>query len=440
MGGGASSTQTQKGMKKWIFLLWASALYAEDTSHHPVLPSDLLNEQLPKWIRVSMQHRFRFEEYQALRFRADNNDHWLLNRLRLNLTLKPTKWWTFNFQAQDARIFFKENPSGAAPYVNRTDLRLAYTDFGEIGKSRLALRFGRQELAYGEERVLGAANWGNVARTFDAVKLVLRQGPSQLDLFSASVTKPQIRGLSHHLEGNNLHGAYLHLEKLIPRAIGEPYFLWRLGPSSRGPLDLKTTGLRIAGKLPAHFDYSTEFIAQTGSIGTSRMGANATHLVLYRALSPVSHYKPRWFTEYNHATGDRDPNDQKISTFDQLYPTPHDKTGLADQVGWQNIHHLATGIDFTPWRHWILRGSVQDWYLDQARDGIYLTNGTLVFRDPTGRSGRHVGEETDVTAIYTAGAQSIGLGYGHIFAGDFLRHVSPGHGLNYAYLNVGYRF
>lgn len=427
-------------MKKFLLLLWAATLYAEETPHHPALPSDLLNEQLPKWIRVSLQHRFRFEQYQALRFRAGNDDHWLLNRLRMNLTLQPTKWWSFTFQGQDARIFFKENPIGAAPFTNRTDLRLAYTDFGQPGKSRIALRFGRQELAYGEERVLGAANWGNVARTFDAVKLVLRQGPLQLDLFSASVTKPLARGLSHHLEGNNLHGAYLHHEKLIPRATLEAYLLWRLGPSSRGALDLKTTGLRLAGELPAHLDYSTEFIAQTGAIGGSRMGANATHLILYRSLSPASRFKPRWFAEYNHATGDRDPNDQKISNFDQLYPTPHEKTGLADQVGWQNIHHLATGVNFTPWRRWTVRGSMQDWYLDQARDGVYLTNGTLVFRDVTGRSGRHVGEEADLTAIYTAGAQSIGLGYGHIFAGGFLRHVSPGQGLNYFYLNVGYRF
>ncbi|MFN8941738.1 MAG: hypothetical protein ACK5ZJ_18560, partial [Acidobacteriota bacterium] len=68
-------------MKKFLLLLWAATLYAEETPHHPALPSDLLNEQLPKWIRVSLQHRFRFEQYQALRFRAGNDDHWLLNRL-----------------------------------------------------------------------------------------------------------------------------------------------------------------------------------------------------------------------------------------------------------------------------------------------------------------------------------------------------------------------
>ena len=35
-------------------------------------------------------------------------------------------------------------------------------------------------------------------------------------------------------------------------------------------------------------------------------------------------------------------------TFDQLYPTGHDKLGLTDQVGWRNIHHLREGIEITP--------------------------------------------------------------------------------------------
>jgi hypothetical protein len=36
--------------------------------------------------------------------------------------------------------------------------------------------------------------------------------------------------------------------------------------------------------------------------------------------------------EYNYASGDADPVDGIRGTFDQLYPTAHDKYGLADQV------------------------------------------------------------------------------------------------------------
>ena len=57
---------------------------------------------------------------------------------------------------------------------------------------------------------------------------------------------------------------------------------------------------------------------------------------------------PKVTSEYNFATGDDVANDGKRQTFDQLYPTGHDKLGLADQVGWRNIHHLREGIEITP--------------------------------------------------------------------------------------------
>ena len=56
-----------------------------------------------------------------------------------------------------------------------------------------------------------------------------------------------------------------------------------------------------------------------------------------------------------------------------------------------------------------------------------------MFRDPAGRTGKHIGEELDATASYT-------VGVGHLFPGEFLSHFSQGKSLNYFYLNVGYRF
>ena len=54
------------------------------------------------------------------------------------------------------------------------------------------------------------------------------------------------------------------------------------------------------------------------------------------------------FGEFNYALGDANPGDGVRGTFDQLYPTAHDKFGLADQVGWRNIHHVRTGLEVRP--------------------------------------------------------------------------------------------
>jgi len=419
-------------------LLAAGSLQAET-------PSELLNTQLPKWVRFGFEHRFRVESYNALRYNINNDDHWLLNRLRVNLTLQPTSWWSINFQGQDARIFFKENPAGAVAYTNRSDLRLAYAEFGDAAQGKFALRVGRQELGYGEERVLGASNWSAISRSFDAVKLIARQGPLQLDLFAASVVTPRQRGLSHHVQGNNLHGAYLKWTNPLPGITIEPYFLWRTGNGrgdvvgGTGHLDRRIAGLRSAGKLPTSFDYSTEFVYQTGTVGASAIQANALHAMLRHTFAQTR-WMPRWIAEFNHASGDKTPGDGKSGTFDQLYPTSHEKTGLADQVGWQNINHIATGFDVAPRKRLLVRAMIRSWRLSQARDGVYLTNGSLVYRDSTGATGKHVGEECDIVAVYTFAPHYVSAGFGHLFPGEFLRRFSNGAGLNYVYLNVGYRF
>jgi hypothetical protein len=70
--------------------------------------------------------------------------------------------------------------------------------------------------------------------------------------------------------------------------------------------------------------------------------------------APAIRYKPRFVLEYNYASGDGDSKDGKRGTFDQLYPTAHDKYGLADQVGWRNIHDARLGVEFKPRAKWLV--------------------------------------------------------------------------------------
>jgi Alginate export len=225
--------------------------------------------------------------------------------------------------------------------------------------------------------------------------------------------------------------------------------MWRVGGGRGDALagileqSLWVSGVRVAGALPAGFDYTTEWITQTGNLqnsgGRESINAFAQHTVLRKGFETVV-WKPRLIGEHNFASGDSTPGDGRSGTFDQMFPTPHEKYGLADQVGWQNVQHVAGGVEAKPVKHLVLRAMIQDWYLAQAKDGLYAAGGGLVFRDATGKSGKHVGEEVDLIAQYNWGPRYVGGGYGHLFAGEFLHAQSPGAGLNYVYVNVGYRF
>jgi hypothetical protein len=121
----------------------------------------------------------------------------------------------------------------------------------------LSLRAGRQDLNFGEQRLLGNFNWINVGRSFDAVRLTLKHNRYWLDAFAASVVIPTSTGFDRPWTGTNLHGLYGGIEKLPFGATIEPYILWRLAPrqvSESGPTatkDFGTIGFRATGRIMA---------------------------------------------------------------------------------------------------------------------------------------------------------------------------------------------
>jgi hypothetical protein len=95
-----------------------------------------------------------------------------------------------------------------------------------------------------------------------------------------------------------------------------------------GHLNDVTLGLHWKGKLPSGFDYDNEFDGQKGSLGKYSIGAWAGYASLGKTFrkAPAS---PRTFLELNYASGTKNPAGRDWNTFDQLYPSNHDKYGFA---------------------------------------------------------------------------------------------------------------
>lgn len=228
---------------------------------------------------------------------------------------------------------------------------MAFVDIGAPA-SRVALRAGRQELVYGDQRLVGHVSWLNAARTCDGARLTLRTSPFSVDAFAVSVVRTLVDEFDRSGAGNRFAGAYATTTRIIPGATVEPYLFWKRDVNLRGErgavgdLQHATAGARIAGKLPARLDYGVEMALQRGSLAAEDVRAWAGH---WQLRAPLPGPGAMTLTgEYNFASGDADSSDGVRGTFDQLYPTPHDKTGLADQVGWKNIHHLRASVEFTP--------------------------------------------------------------------------------------------
>ena len=402
------------------------------------------NELLPQWFRLRGEFRERLEGFDGFGFNSTREDLYWLSRLRLNATIAPSRQLSFQAQLQDARVAKKTVGPTGAPFKAAMDLRMAFADVG-APTSHVTVRAGRQELVYGEQRLVGHVSWLNAARTFDGVKATFRTKAFTTDVFATSVVRILDGEFDKSGNGNRFAGVYGTTAKLIPRATVEPYVLFKrdvnLRPEAGGLGTLKetTTGVRIAGTLPARFDYGVEMALQRGALGTDDIRAWAGHWQMRETFPGRT--AVRLTGEYNFASGDEDPADNVRGTFDQLYPTPHDKTGLADQIGWKNVHHARAGFEVTPFRGFPVTTNYHSWWLAENKDAIYNVANAVVGRVATGAADRHVGQELDVQVSRALTPQiQAAAGYAHIFAGPFLKATTPGASYSHPYVMVTYVF
>ncbi len=407
-------------------------------------PATEINKGLPSWIRFGGEYRDRFEGYSGGNFKPNTSDAYVLSRLKLDLTIKPAAWFKLFMEGMDARAFDKS--PAAPPYQNTWDIRQGFGEFGDVENSIFGLRVGRQELAYGDQRLIGIANYTNTEHVFDAIRGTARYKGYRLDVFASSIVNPVTGALDHHTEGNNLHGIYGGIDKLGPRLVIEPYAMWRLQHGLKNEenvisrLNEKVGGIRIVGKqLPGGFDYGTEMVREFGSLGQDKIQSWAGHWVAGDTLK--TRFTPRIYGEYNFATGNQNAHDGIRATFDQLYPTGHDKMGFDDEVGWRNIKDFRSGVETKPYKTVNVNFEYNNWWLDSKTDSLYNAAGTALFTSATGTAGTHVGQEFDVTGTWTfARNYTAGAGIGHIVPGQFLKAVTPGNPYTYPFMMLTWKF
>jgi len=409
-------------------------------------PASELNQYLPRWISFGVEERFRDEGYHNSGFKLNNNDSYQLNRFRLQMNLQFTSWFKVVAQTQDDRSFDQKPPFGP-PNEVRWDLKLAYAEFGDPEKSWISLRAGRQLINY-NNTIIANSEWRNQGRSYDAVVTNLHYDRYRLGIFAASAVVPLIAGISHHQEGNNIYGLYGAIDRLLPNSTLEPFVLWRVQPrvaveanpaEKTGKQNEKAWGVRFKGLARDSLDYSYEAIIERGSDGTNGIQAwGQTFGAGYRFDRLYLH--PRIFGQYDYASGDRNSGDGIHGTFDTMYPTAHDRFGVADLFGWQNIKSERAGFTVEPRRRWTVTAQYLDFWLASATDSLYNSSGGSIVRDATGKSGTHVGEELDVYTWFELNRHvNFGVGVGHLMPGTFLADTTKGPSYNYPYFAINFK-
>ncbi|MBE7414281.1 MAG: alginate export family protein [Deltaproteobacteria bacterium] len=393
-------------------------------------------------------------------------------RVRLTANAQASDDISFKVTLQDTRNWGAAQAAAGGPNLtdsgdNTLDLHESYVNITNLLESPVSLRIGRQELSYGDERLIGTFGWSNNGRSFDAVKAMVTTDLANVDIFASKIRESNPAGGTVDND-QDFYGIYA-TTKAVPNNTLDLYLLLlrdglhttaMIANNSTfgtitGSQKLYTIGARLAGSA-AGLDYTVELPYQFGEIGNTDIQAWALAAKAGYTI-PGAPMNLRLGAEYNYATGDDDTTAGSDSeTFSNLFPTNHNKLGYMDLQGWRNVSawNLNLSADVSEKlrvyaAYWDFRRAetTDHWYsagqwnnapaaagpaADPVRNATLNTSGS-----------KKVGSEVDLVATYKYNNNvAIEAGLSRFFVGDF---VEAGAGANnedqdWAYLQVTAKF
>src|SRR5262249_46030601 len=276
----------------------------------------------------------------AVDFRAnapESENDFLLLRTRVHAGYSPADWLTVFGEGQNSSSTGDKrnpNPQSNGPF----DLHQGYVRLGGSHALPVSLKVGRQELSYGDERLIGAFDWDNIGRAFDAAKLRYEVSTFWVDAFVGRVVIPNDNEFDQPNWDDWFSGVYSSTRSLVPQTELQLYFLAdNAGANSprhvtsygRGnsPRDIYTIGSRfqtLPGQLDG-WDLNGEFAGQFGDfeyapgtpgvINGQRLNhlAYATHIEGGYTFTKTD-FKPRLALGFDYASGDGNPADKDHNT------------------------------------------------------------------------------------------------------------------------------
>ncbi len=394
--------------------------------------------------------RYRMERRDDFTFNdgAFEDDTLHLLRTRLHAELAVGERWRAFIQGQDAESFASSRLHRTNSFVNQLDLRQLFLEArSPLESLPIRLTVGRQELAYGDERFVGAFGWSNVARVFDAVRL--RYAPSEatwMDAWASQVVPANRVRPDAADHGEMFYGVYASMRPLEAHTLDLFLFirndrdrgLASERPAIRGPMTAYTLGSRFVGRR-GPVDYGTEGAWQFGSRAHDALRAWAWHGELGYTLVEVA-AQPRLSVELNHGSGDDDPTDGTVENFDNLFPTNHSYYGYMDLASLRNMTNVRLGVDAKPHPRVKLTAAHHWFFLDSSKSA-WFNAGQGVIRAATPNASRTVGQEVDLlAAIEVRQNVKVLVGYSHFHAGPFVADSGTSDDANFLYAQAAIRF
>lgn len=338
---------------------------------------------------------------------------------------------------------------GPRPVVdeNKLDFNQAFVDlsFDAGENSTVTFRVGRQEMSFGTGRLVTFRESPNVRLSFDGFRATIKTGKKWT--FDAIAVKPVESDLGYFDDGPTRQTSFW--------GVGGQRTMSFLGKSRLGVfylgLDRKSarfdsgTGREIRQTVGTQFfgdtgavDYNAEFVFQFGNFrdGSIRAWLLTTDTgYTFRN----NRFTPRVGLRANIASGDTNPNDNQLDTFNALFPAGN-YFGEIGLLGQSNFMNLYPRVEFKLPRRISLTLDTMFYWRQSTRDGIYNPAGVLL-RPGNLTTERYVGTQPAVVGSWAFDRHfTFFVSYSHFFSGRFLRETPPGKDIDYFTAMMTYRF
>jgi len=369
---------------------------------------------------------------------AGHNDTYLLQRAQISADARIATHLQFFVQLEDARPFGKDTVTPVDR--NPLDLEQAFVTWvGPVGPGIFKFRVGRQEMAFDLQRFISVRDGPNVRQAYDAVWADYEYEKWR---FIGYLTQPvQNRDKEVFDDVSNRHltfsGARFERKDVGPGDLSGYYsafnrssaiYLDAAGAEHRNVFDLRYSGK--AGRT----DWDIETMYQSGHVGTKAIAAWAIGSIVGYTLNMP--WSPRLALQADSASGDKQPGDGNLGTFNPLFPNGYYFT-LAGYTGYVNVIHIKPSVTVKPKSNLTLLGAVGFQWRQTTADAVYQQPNVPV-PGTAGHGSKWTGAYLQFRADWAITANLTGaLEAVHFQVGDTIRNAG---GRNADYLGVELKY
>lgn len=314
-----------------------------------------------------------------------------------------------------------------------------FIDYRFSPDSPILLRTGRQEMAYGSQRVVSVRDAPNVRRSFDGVKAMYKKGTIATDVFYLHTVVDRT-GIFDDTSSPDLRlwGSFADIRMPETKLNLNFYYLGfynarALFNDGAGKETRHSVIARIFNNKQA-WSYDLEGGYQFGSVGARRINAWSAAFAASYSFSGLR-MRPEVGLKADLISGDKNSTDTGHQTFNALF-APGAYFGLAVPLGPSNLMdiHPSVTVHFSKAATLICDYAFLWRY--STGDGIYRPIMKPIF-EPGDAASRYIGSQLSGTFVCQPNRYiTVMAGISWFDCGDYLEEVSAGENIVYGFISA----